>query len=111
MERLTHERCNGIKTGYWSPEKKDELVKALAAYENTELTPEEVKAVAEACKIYKSLGLTPDQIQALKERDTPKEPEQFDGHWYKCPACGKYAGGLKGNFCHMCGQRLKWRED
>lgn len=91
MERLTHERCNGIKTGYWSPEKKDELVKALAEYENT--------------------GLTPDQIQTLKERDTPKEPEQFDGHWYKCPACGKYAGGLKGNFCHMCGQRLKWRED
>lgn len=91
MKRLTHERCNGIKTGYWSPEKKDELVKALAAYENT--------------------GLTPDQIMELKERDTPKEPEQFDGHWYKCPACGKYVGGLKGNFCHMCGQRLKWRED
>lgn len=91
MNRLTHERCNGIKTGYWSPEKKDELVKALAAYENT--------------------GLTPDQIQELKERDTPKEPEQFDGHWYKCPACGKYVGGLKGNFCHMCGQRLKQREE
>ena len=91
MERLTHERCNGIKTGYWSPEKKEELVKALAAYENT--------------------GLTPDQIQELKERDTPKEPEQFDGHWYKCPACGKYVGGLKGNFCHMCGQRLKQREE
>ena len=90
MKRLTHERCNGIKTGYWSPEKKDELVKALAAYENT--------------------GLTPDQIMELKERDTPKEPEQFDGHWYKCPACGKYVGGLKGNFCHMCGQRLKQRE-
>lgn len=91
MKRLTHERCNGIKTGYWSPEKKDELVKALAAYENT--------------------GLTPDQIMELKERDTPKEPEQFDGHWYKCPACGKYVGGLKGNFCHMCGQRLKQREE
>ena len=91
MERLTHERCNGIKTGYWSPEKKEDLVNALAAYENTELTP--------------------DQIQELKERDTPKEPEQFDGHWYKCPACGKYVGGLKGNFCHMCGQRLKQREE
>lgn len=91
MKRLTHERCNGIKTGYWSPEKKDELVKALAEYENTRLTP--------------------DQIQALKKRDTPKESEQFDGHWYKCPACGKYVGGLKGNFCHMCGQRLKWREE
>ena len=91
MNRLTHERCNGIKTGAWSPEKKDLLVKALSAYENT--------------------GLTPDQIQELKERDTPKEPEQFDGHWYKCPACGKYVGGLKGNFCHMCGQRLKQREE
>ena len=55
MNRLTHERCNGIKTGYWSPEKKEDLVKALAAYENTELTP--------------------DQIQALKERDMPKKPE------------------------------------
>ena len=79
------------ENGYWSPERKKDLVRALAAYENT--------------------GLTPDQIQELKERDTPKEPEQFDGHWYKCPACGKYVGGLKGNFCHMCGQRLKQREE
>ena len=42
MERLTHKRCNGIKMGYWSPEKKDNLVNALAAYENTGLTPEEI---------------------------------------------------------------------
>ena len=40
MKRLTHERTNGIKTGYWSPNKKQELVDTLAAYENTELTPE-----------------------------------------------------------------------
>ena len=53
------------------------------------------------------LDLDPDEIQELKERDTAKDPEEFGGHWYKCPTCGKYAGGLKGNFRHVCGQRLK----
>ena len=42
MERLTHERNSGIKTGYWSPNKKEELVCRLAEYEDTELTPQEV---------------------------------------------------------------------
>ena len=55
MNRLTHERCGGIKTGYWSPEKKEDLVNALAAYENT--------------------GLTPEEIMELNERDMPKKPE------------------------------------
>ena len=50
------------------------------------------------------------RYRELKERDTAKAPEEFDGHWYKCPRCGKYAGGLKGDFCHVCGQRLKWEE-
>lgn len=59
---------------------------------------------------YEDTGLTPPEIMDLKERDTEKEPEVFDGHWYKCPTCGMYAGGLKGNFCHRCGQRLKWKE-
>lgn len=45
MERLTHPRSSGIKTGHWSPNKKDELVERLAAYENTGLTPEEVVKV------------------------------------------------------------------
>lgn len=111
MKRLTHERCNGIKTGYWSPEKKDELVNALAAYENTELTPEEVKAVAEACKIYKSLGLTPDQIQALKERDTSMQVEEVHLDEYYCPACGAEnncnQGIVEDRFCPECGQKLK----
>lgn len=41
MERLTHERVNGIKTGYWSAATKEVLVQKLAAYENTgyELLP------------------------------------------------------------------------
>lgn len=59
---------------------------------------------------YEDTGLTPEQIVELKERDTAKEPEEYDGHWYKCPRCGEYAGGLKGDFCHRCGQRLKWEE-
>lgn len=36
MERLTHERVNGIKTGYWSAATKEALVQRLAAYENTD---------------------------------------------------------------------------
>ncbi len=43
MKRLTHERANGIKTGYWSAATKEEaLVQRLAAYENTGLEPEEI---------------------------------------------------------------------
>ena len=43
MERLTHKRVNGIKPGYWSNAKKDELIARLAEYEDTEKTPEEIK--------------------------------------------------------------------
>lgn len=86
MKRLTHERCNGIKTGYWSPEKKDELVKALAAYENT--------------------GLTPDQIMELKERDTAKERELINGGVPVCPVCGAKVFAHY-DFCRDCGQKLK----
>ena len=42
MNRLTQKRVNGIKTGYWSASKKDELVTRLAEYEDTGLNPEEV---------------------------------------------------------------------
>lgn len=43
LNRLTHERNNGIKSGYWSPNKKDELIERLAGYENTGLSPEEIE--------------------------------------------------------------------
>ena len=45
MDRLTHKRCNGIKDGYWSPAKKEELVQRLAAYENTGLEPEKIQQI------------------------------------------------------------------
>ena len=97
MERLTHERNNGIKTGYWSPNKKDELVSALAAYENT--------------------GLTPEQIRELVERDAAKAPIKDTNSGvrytddYICPNCGKHFTGTGiAAFCYHCGQRLKWEE-
>lgn len=72
MERLTNKRVNGIKTGYWSTSKKEELVQRLAEYEDT--------------------GLTPEQVQQLKERDTEKRLDissRCEEHThYKCPACG-----------------------
>lgn len=111
MERLTHERSNGIKSGYWSPDKKQDLVNRLAEYENTDLTPQQIKDM-QFCLREKSRECADlrRELQELKERDTAKTPVEFDGHWYKCPRCGKYSGGLKGNFCHMCGQRLKWED-
>ena len=44
-ERMTHKRASGIKTGYWSPNKKEELVQRLAAYEDTGLEPREIQAL------------------------------------------------------------------
>ena len=91
MNRLTHERCNGIKTGYWSPEKKEDRVNALAAYENT--------------------GLTPDQIMELKERDTAMQIKEIHLDEYYCPACGAENNCnqriVEDRFCPECGQKLK----
>jgi len=50
MNRLTSQRCNGIKTGYWSPAKKEDLVQRLGAYEDTGLEPHEIKAAIEKAK-------------------------------------------------------------
>ena len=116
LRRCGHERCTT----------------QLARYEDIGLTPEQIISVANELKEYKQLGLSPkrlsehiafcrryrelfgaidfSRLMELVEQDTAKAPEVFDGHWYKCPTCGMYAGGLKGNFCHRCGQRLKWEE-
>lgn len=99
MERLTNKRVNGIKTGYWSTSKKEELVQRLAEYEDT--------------------GLTPEQVQQLNERDTEKKPieincsKDFNGNVYamsgKCPNCNGVVSGRM-RFCDECGQRLDWSE-
>ena len=43
MDRLTSKRVNGIKQGFWSPAKKEDLCQRLGAYEETGLTPEEIE--------------------------------------------------------------------
>lgn len=93
MERLTHKRVSGIRAGYWSPNKKQELVDRLAGYEDT--------------------GLDPEQIRELKERDTAKAPVQYgdeDEPVLRCPHCDEDVTDLTEcgfNFCPYCGQKLK----
>ena len=92
---------------------KTVVVYTRGKYEDTttgEMRHEDIRNVMRRLSDYEDTGLIPEQIRELKERDTAKAPEVFDGHWYKCPTCGKYAGGLKGNFCYNCGQRLRWEE-
>ena len=62
MDRLTHPRSNGIKAGYWSPEKKDELIQRLAAYEDS--------------------GLMPEDVKTLVQRNRPVTLSLPDGRWF-----------------------------
>ena len=62
MDRLTHPRSNGIKVGYWSPEKKDELIQRLAAYEDS--------------------GLMPEGVKTLVQRNRPVTLSLPDGRWF-----------------------------
>lgn len=104
MERLTKEIVIVTKQG-------KVVVYTEGKYNDTtagEMECCDIRNVLRQLSDYENTGLTPEQIMKLKERDTAKAPEVFDGHWYKCPTCGMYAGGLKGDFCHRCGQRLKW---
>lgn len=93
MERLTHKRVSGIKEGYWSPNKKQELVDRLAAYENT--------------------GLTPEQVQQLKEKSTARKPIEHETKFasiFECPSCGCIDVYGQKN-CDECGQKLDWSEN
>lgn len=81
MQRLTHERANGIKSGYWSAAKKEELVQRLAAYEDTGLEPEEV---IELKKLVVESGLNELHKQVEKDDKAPDrvyEREAFFKGW------------------------------
>lgn len=45
LKRMTAVRVSGIKTGYWSAHKKEELVQRLGEYEDLGYSPEELKAM------------------------------------------------------------------
>lgn len=76
MNRLTHERSNGIKTGYWSPSKKEELVQRLAAYEDTGLEPEEIlggRMRSDWILTEEELPADPDEVVLVQISGSPKK--------------------------------------
>ena len=79
MDRLTHERSNGIKVGYWSPNKKDELIQRLAAYEDSGLMPEDVKTLVQRNRPV-TLSL-PDGRWFVKDNNGESVP------WDRIPHC------------------------
>ena len=87
MERLTHKRANGIKSGYWSPNKKDELVQRLAEYENTGMEPECMKK-NEWIPVVEKLPETADYVLvSFKNFSLPaigryEVDDEGDGAWY-----------------------------
>lgn len=105
MKRLTHPRSSGIKTGYWSPSKKEELVERLAAYEDTGLTPEEVAIVNDFEKSQTGILLAEIGKERRKHRWIPVEeglPETDDYvllSFTNCslPMIGRYE-------CDECGE-------
>lgn len=66
-ERLTHKRNSGMKGGYWSPNKKDELIERLAMYENTGFRPDEIKAVVSDEEFEKYLEEFQVQVEGWKK--------------------------------------------
>ena len=43
MNRLTSERVNGIKTGYWTSANKEDVVQRLGEYEDLGMDPAEIR--------------------------------------------------------------------
>lgn len=63
MKRWTARRENGIKTGYWSNLKKEDLIQHLAEYENTGLYPAEIKELQRnQGKPWHNLLITPSDL-------------------------------------------------
>lgn len=58
MKRLTEKRVNGIKMGYWSASKKDDLVERLAKHEDTGLEPAEVLQLKRESEAYRWIPVT-----------------------------------------------------
>lgn len=99
ISRLTHPRSNGIKTGYWSPNKKDELVERLAEYENTDLMPQDVIAL-KAGTILRSIGRDWTLI------DQPPEDDDYillSFSNYTLPLVGRYEADEDGGGAYYVG--------
>lgn len=70
VERLTHERVNGIKTGYWSAATKETLVQRLAAYEN-----EEERRTKRPRTVFEKITASPEVLgDVLTSLSVPEAP-------------------------------------
>lgn len=108
VERLTHKRANGIKEGHWSPNKKQELVDALAAYEDIGLTPERIREIdrlyEEKCR----------EVAELRQRDTLVKVKHIGinhsigSRVGVCPKCDVIVHDYADRFCRECGRKLEW---
>lgn len=83
----------------------------LQAYLDTGYTPGQIKDMAflyrEKCQEVSRLR---SEMRELKERDTAISPVT-NSMFYACPTCGSTRSiRQKHDFCHDCGQRLKWEE-
>ena len=96
MKRLTHPRDKGIKTGYWSLNKKDELIEHLAANEDTGLKPEGEEQLKDRYMLGKKVHSQGD--------------DESDG--IECPFCGYEVArnddydSMKPKYCPECGTKL-----
>lgn len=107
MERLTYERCNGIKRGYWSPAKKEEIVQALGKYEDTGLMPEEIcRLKAKAAKI--EVCEVPS-AEAASVRHGQWLPVDENEDAFDCSECDAMVQ-KRHNFCPKCGAKMDVKE-
>lgn len=102
MKRLTAERVNGIKTGYWSASKKEELVQRLAEYENTGLEPDEIRELVS--KVI-ALGLLVMQDWIPVEKRLPETSDYILLSFanFSLPAIGRYETDSDGNSAFYLG--------
>lgn len=101
MERLTHKRNNGIKSGYWSPVKKEELIQHLAAYEDTGITPDQLKIINEE---YSRMA---HELAMLRQQRASVKPTKGQS---LCPECGRHILRCY-SFCPDCGSEIDWSEE
>ena len=90
IDRLTHKRVNGIKTGYWSAASKEAVVQRLAEYENTGMMPEDIMLSASAARWIPCSERPPKDGQdilayLINEHEARIVPANYDhGTWYDC---------------------------
>lgn len=112
MERLTYKverkREDGWEKSYYTKHNKQELVDALAAYEDTGLTPEQLRQIdrlyAEKCR----------ELAELRQRDIAVKVKPIGVYHpvgYRvgmCPKCNAILRDYVNRFCGECGCRMEW---